>query len=42
MSLEKTVLFAKTAVFTLPIIMIIEMHFLFWNFKKYGAFLIKH
>ena len=33
-SLEKAVLLVNTAVFTLPIIMIMETHYLFWNFKK--------
>jgi hypothetical protein len=33
-SLEKAVLLVNTAVFTLPIITIMETHYLFWNFKK--------
>jgi hypothetical protein len=37
-SLEKAVLLVNTAVFTLPIITIMETHYLFWNFKKYGTF----
>jgi hypothetical protein len=33
-SLEKAVLLVNMAAFTLPIIIIMEMHYLFWNFKK--------